>query len=247
MKSIFKIAQTIILIILPFVTQGQNITDPDSLRMIQGQFRDVARNVEKISQRIQTPEDAQLYEFDINDNKSKIDRLENEYPDIKDDKKIVEYRRQIHECWKRIERNIQEYRHEQTLDSLQNVLSPWPARFDSLLAAGQRFSENKEADSVRQIKNYKATEWWNQISTMKSSYPEYFSEDEILKTEYSQIEQTKNAIQELSEKEKVKLRDILLVAGVIVGVMTMVIGMVGSRIREHKLQKKAEEMPPLEL
>ena len=76
---------------------------------------------------------------------------------------------------------------------------------------------------------------------------DYFKADDELSSQYSRIKSIQNNIQELPVKEKVKLRDILLVAGVIVGVLTMVIGMVSSRIREKKMLKKANEVPPLEL
>lgn len=226
---------------------GQETIDPDSLRAIQMEFKEIAQEARNLSRQIQTPEDAKDYAFQIANTEGMMKSLESTYSNlIYKDKTILGLREQFSNCFETIAKNLQEYRHEKTRDSIGEVLALWPGRLDSLLQAGQSFVAEKEGDSVRRVKE-KARSWWPEISRLKDCNPDLFKEDETLRNRYSELEKTYTAITELAEPEKLKLRDILLVAGVIVGVLTMVIGMVGSRIRERKLQKKAEETPPLEL
>ena len=237
----------IFMVAMSCTANGQEAIDPDSLRVIQMEFKEMVQEAKNLSRQIQTPEDAKDLAFQISNTEGQMKSLESAYSNlIYKDKKILGFREQFSNYFETIAKNLQEYQHEKTRDSIEEVLALWPRRLDSLLQAGQSFVSDKEGDSVRHVKE-KARTWWPEISRLKDYSPDFFKEDENLKTQYTELEKTYTAITELPEPEKMKLRDILLVAGVIVGVLTMVIGMVSSRIRERKLQKKAEEMPPIEL
>ena len=245
-----RIALTILIVVValaPAFSQGNAPIDPDSLRSIQGEFKEVVDVAKQLSLQIKSPDDVKTYDFIIKDTKRKMEWLEGLYTDLtfKDDK-ISRYLKQYHDYLETIEEDQRQYQHDKTRDSIAEALDPYAWRFDSLLTAGQTFAADKSADSVRRIKE-KARTWWGEICRLKDSNPDHFKENEDLREQYAELEQSYTAITDLSEQERMKLRDILLVAGVTIGVLTMIIGMVGSRIRERKLQKKAEEMPPYEL
>lgn len=246
MISKYKIGIIALLLCLPNLVSAHAV-DPDSLSAIRGKFAGCVKEAQQLCGKISSPDDYEANRVPLKLLGDKMDRLRNNYSDLlDDDKKVSEAVVRYEELRERIEDNVKKYQRQHTQDSLLDLLFEWQPRFDSLLAAGQVHVEHNEADSVREVKS-KSDRWWAEVDGIRSTYLDYFKADDELSSQYSRIKSTQNNIQELPIKEKVKLRDILLVAGVIVGVLTMVIGMVGSRIREKKMLKKAGEVPPLEL
>ena len=246
MISKFKIGIVALLVCLPNLVSANSI-GPDSLSVIREKFAGCVKDAQKLCEKISSPDDYEANKIPLKILGDKMDGLRNRYSDLLyEDKKVSEAVVRYEELRERIDGNVKKYQRQHTQDSLLDLLYEWQPRFDSLLAAGQVHVEHNEADSVREVKS-KSDRWWAELDGIRSTYLDYFKADDELSSQYSRIKSIQNNIQELPVKEKVKLRDILLVAGVIVGVLTMVIGMVSSRIREKKMLKKANEVPPLEL
>jgi len=242
----YRLFIVLMMLWLPSTVRAGEI-DPDSLSSIREQFNDCMRDAQRLSVRIVTPDDYKNYQIDLERLEDRMKRLRDTYSDLLyTDKRIESADINYMELMKRIEGNVAEYRNQYLKDSMRTKMEEWRGTFDSLLTMGGGYAERKEADSVRTVKR-RATELWGEVNGMRSANMDCFKSSDELETMYGELGNVQGKIQELSEKEKVKLRDILLVSGVIVGVLTMVIGTVGSRIREKKMRKKADEMPPLDL
>lgn len=218
----------------------------DSLRAAENQLTSIVKEAQKLGELINTPGDKALYDLDLSMMEKRMSRLEQDYPMVVTDEYLSQLYKQYLGALKTIDDNLVRYRRGQVQDSLLKVMSVWPPRFDSLFSVGRVYAENKEADSVRMVKG-QSDEWWMSINEAHRTYSDYFDSDETLRRHIQHIEQTRTEIRNLSEKERIKLRDILLVGGVLVSVLAIVGGMIGNRIKSKKLLKKAQEMPSIEL
>jgi len=205
------------------------------------------QDAQQLYGKIVTPDDYKTYQIDLQRLGDRMGRLRDTYSDLLyTDKRIESADIRYMEILKKIEENVAEYRNQYLKDSMMTKMSEWQVSLDSLLTIGSGYAEHKQADSVQGVKR-KAAELWGEVNGMRSANMECFKSSEELEASYSKLSGVQGKIQELSEKEKVKIRDILLVAGVIIGVLTMLVGTVGSRIREKRMQKKTEDMQALDL
>ena len=81
---------------------------------------------------------------------------------------------------------------------------------------------------------------WEKVCELKSANKQLFETDS-LKALYSRAEYIKEEIKLLSEKEKTKIRDILLVVAAVAGAATLIISLLASRISMLKTLKKQNE------
>lgn len=225
---------------------AQAASPTDSLRAAESQLTAIVKEAHELSVLITTPDEKERYSLDLSMLEKRMSRLEQDYPMVVTDDYLSQLYKQYLGAMKTIEDNLMRFRRGQVQDSLQKVMARWSPRFDSLLSAGEAFVQKKEADSVRMVKS-QADDWWMTITETHRTYSAHFDADETLQQHYQHIEQTRGEIRNLSEKERIKLRDILLVGGVLVGVLAMVGGMLGAKIKSKKLLKKAQETPSIEL
>ncbi|MBP5541768.1 MAG: hypothetical protein J6X88_08990 [Bacteroidales bacterium] len=218
----------------------------DSIRAAESQLTAIVKEAHELSVLIVTPDDKERYSLDISLVEKRMSRLEQDYPIVVTDEYLSQLYKQYLGAMKTIEDNLVRYRRGQVQDSLERIMARWSPRFDSLLVVGAGYAEKKEADSVRMVKS-QADEWWTSIGETHRTYSDHFDADETLRQHYQHIEETRGEIRNLSEKERIKLRDILLVGGVLVGVVAIVGGMLGAKIKSKKLLKKAQEIPSIEL
>ena len=75
---------------------GQETLDPDSLRAIQMEFKEIVQEAKNLSRQIQTPEDAKDLAFQISNTEGQMKSLESTYSNlIYKDKKILGFREQF--------------------------------------------------------------------------------------------------------------------------------------------------------
>lgn len=218
----------------------------DSLLAAERQLNSIVIEARELSNLIATPDDQKQYTTDLNLLAKRMERLEQDYPQILTDDDLSQIYRLYLNAMQAIEDKLSHYRHEQILDSLQSAVGKWCPRFDSLLVDGQAYANKKEADSVRMVKS-QAAEWWQRLVETHNMYADFFNSDDELKQYYSHIDQQNTEIRNLSEKEKIQLKDILLVGGVLAAVLAVVGGMIGTYAKNKKLLKKAQETPTIEL
>lgn len=209
---------------------------PDSLLEVRQKMILCLNDARDLSQAINTPSDLYNNETQLKLLETRMDNLKNRYPEIFDNKELYRIFEQYNRCMDGIKRKVEANQSRLLLDSLRLVMEMLSPTFDSLLDVGIYYADHKYGDSVRMVKR-KAEDLWQQTHTMHESNPSIFSSDEELKDGYGHISYIKGEIADLSEKERIKIKDLIIVVGVAIAAVSMVAGMVGTRIRSRKLMK----------
>lgn len=223
--------------IMPVVAQA-NSRVPDSLYNVQKQLNAIFVELVRCEREIKTPADFKRYESRIEQLEDIEMRLKNEYP-ISQCDELWNYITLFDEHKQKIQDNVEEWKNEQVRLALLKYMNNYVSSFDTLLTVGKEYESKKSADSVRSIKQ-KAENKWEKVCELKSANKQLFETDS-LKALYSRAEYIKEEIKLLSEKEKTKIRDILLVVAAVAGAATLIISLLASRISMLKTLKKQNE------
>lgn len=216
---------------------------PDTLEGVYLQLEELTGKVDAICAEIRSRQDYADKKTDIEMFKEDLSRLIDKHPEINSVAELRELHRQCRKKLDEIEVRVQEYERALLADSFELVLHHWYDRFDSVLQVGEKLVEDKQGDSVKCLKS-KVNDWWNDVEIMRAEHPDVFSGGTVCMKSYQAVKQRKAQINELSEHQRPKPGDVLMKVLVVVGVLTMIGGVVGSRIRGKKLQKKAEDNGP---
>lgn len=212
---------------------------PDSLEGRYGQLMKIEAKIRNLSSIIHSPADYKAMEVDLEtvegELKSVWEQLSEDGKDVLRDSYIgcMKLLRDIGD-------DVEAFRREEISDSLEDVMHCWSVRFDSLAEAGIGLEARKQGDSVASLKGT-AGEWWQKVEALKESFAYAFGEGGRNAGYYSHIKERKEQISAFEEKKKVKVGDLLLKLLVAAGAIAMIGGMIGSRVRGRKMQKKAEE------
>lgn len=229
--NIFSIA--LLIVYMTLYSHGTAAV-PDSLQYAYQKLEEISKEAKSLNYDITTPADLKRNSSKINILKKRMSNLEQRTPEIFDNKEMIKLYNLYNEYMLGIDDKVEQYKEYLLVDSLQNTLKQWLPRFDSLLSVGQQYVSRREVDSVRSVKRY-SEDWWNKINALRESNKSYFESDEQLKKNYASIDKARCEIRELEEKERPKVREILMLVAVIIGVVTLVVSIVTSIIKSKKM------------
>lgn len=215
---------------------------PDSLKSVSYTLNDISRSIEALKADINTPEDYELHRYELEYLCDDLEKVKVGTPSMSDFPELKAMYIQCKSSIGEIDKKIEVYRRGKVTDSLIKVASVLEQRFDSVLLMGHVLEEHKRGDSVKMLKQNMDVDLWPDVQMLRSQYSTFMSENEELAECVSRIESKRVDIKELSEKERPKIGDILLKVLVVVGVLTMIGGVVVSRLQSRKIQKKAKAM-----
>ena len=211
---------------------------PDSLITVKEQLLEQLNRIERIESNIVTPDDLDIY-------RSRIEQLRDNHNRIKDRlfdcNELWDLWDSFRRCDDRIQEHIAEWERRNQRKTLINKMNRYSHSMDSLLTIGQGFASRKSADSVRSVKN-RADDKWGEVTALKASSENEFEQD-TLKSLYKHIESVRGQIQDLSDKERMKAKDILLLAAAVIAAVAMILTLV----RSITLTKKTKETPSIEI
>lgn len=247
-------------LLLPLRLDAEVVRVPDTLMDAYYEFLDIVVEFEKVSTKIQSPEDLVKAT-----NKSEIDIQQRLFDDFCSSNtkalKIKEFK-SLHERFQaaqnNIDKNIAAYQQKlkedqryKLLDSIDGVLRNWVPQFEALLQSGTLLSEQKKGDTVQCIKRQAEKYWTEDIAPLYSYNRSLCESDSDIKDCYEKISALHTQIQNLSEekevKEKTKIGDYLFKIILVLGVATMAIGIIASQHRSSKLRKQAEKGTSIDL
>lgn len=239
MKKIYT--TLILLFLLMFLTplQAKTIV-PDSLMVVRDKLVELLKGIEQCEQNIVTSDDLNFYDSRLEQLRDGRNRLLSTYP-LSDNDDLWALVTRFDNCDKRISERVVDWEKKRRLIVLTEWMTDYSHNFDSLLTVGEEYASRKSADSVKSVK-LKADDQWKKVYDLKSTDEESFESDS-LKSLYKHIESVRGKIQDLSEKEKMKARDILLLAGVIVTAVALLITL----IRSIMISKKSKGTPSIEI
>ena len=236
----------------PLITFNSSLITPhsprlsDSLAMYERKLTNYSRQVDELYDKIETPTDRKVYDVDIDILRSDLENLRKSSDLIADEPELNKIYGYCRKRLAQIDEKVEKYRMERTCDSLLKEESNCQRTLDSMLSRGHQLVQRQRGDSVKMLKQ-DLEDNWCEIQQMRTTYNSAWDHDKRLADGYSRLQKTRDEIKALSEKEKLKIGDILMKVLVVLGVITILIGVVGSNIRSKKLKKKAAEIPAIEL
>lgn len=237
MKPFVRASFLLMLLLLPLLSKA---SIPDSLAVVSDKLNELLRNIEQCDRNIITSDDLALYSSRLEQLRDSRNRLQASYP-LSDYDELWNLVARFDYCDKCISERVAEWEKKRQRMALIDKMNGFSLSFDSLLALGEEYVSRKSADSVRSIK-LRADDQWQQVDKLKSSSEDEF-EGDSLKALYKHVEYVRAKIQDLPEKERVKVRDILLVAAALVAALAMILTLV----RSISISKKSKETPSIEI
>lgn len=234
---IIFISLVILMMVAPLQAKAEV---PDSLMAVRDKLNELLKGIEKCEQSIVTSDDLDFYNSRLEQLRDGRNRLLSAYP-LSDNDELWALVTRFDNCDKRISDRVVDWEKKKRLIVLADRMTVYSRTFDSLYKAGEEYASKKAADSVRSIK-LKADDQWTKVYDLKSTDEEAF-ENDSLKALYKHVETVRGKIQELSEKERMKARDILLIVGVFIAAVAMTITVV----RSFSITKKSKETPSIEI
>lgn len=213
---------------------------PDSLLAVREKLEDILKGIEQCEQVIVTSDDLELRSSTLERLRDSRNRLQASYP-LSDYDDLWNILTRFDNCDKRIAERVTLWEQNNRRQTIIDKMKDFSHSFDSLLAVGEKYASHKDADSVKSIK-LRADDQWNKVLSLKASAEDEFERDS-LKAIYSRVERVRAQIQDLSEKEKMKPRDLLLVIAAVVAALAMLL----TFTRSIKLTKKSKETPSIEI
>lgn len=213
---------------------------PDSLIEVRYRLENLLLDMQRCERDIVTPGDYSRYKYRIEQLRDTKDAIRSQYP-VSEHDELWSYISGFSECEERIEQKIAEWLKEEESYEVIEKMILFSRSFDSLYAKGSDYSVRKSVDSLRSVKK-RAEDKWSEIGELKTKSGDIFEQDSV-KALYKRIGKTKDKIQDLPEKEKMKVREILLVVAAIIAAVTMIITL----IRSIMMTKKSKETPSIEI
>lgn len=214
---------------------------PDSLEGVGYNLNALVREANELKANINSQDDYLAHKYDIEYLNGDLDKLRNDTPEMSDVPELKTLYKECKSILDEIEKKVEDYRRQQVIDSLDVIFDSFVTRLDSILTKGKSYEERKMGDSVKVVKSHVDSDVWPELQQVRVQYALYISASESLSGKLKNMEQVRDEVKQLSEKNKPKVGDILLKLLVVAGVLTVVGGVVGGKIQSRKLQKKAAE------
>lgn len=222
-------------------------TVPDSLEGVYTQLREYERQANHLQSEIETPQQKEESQITIELLYQDLQQYRKEHPEIANVKELVECYRNSMRALRTIENNVNRYVRQHTADSINRILAATTARFDSAFNEGRRLVDLHRGDSVKLLKG-KVVVWWAEdVESIRTAHQDLFAQGTELHEKYILIKKQRDAIAELSEKQPPKLREIMTFVLLALASITVIAGIVGSRIKANKIQKSVDDCPAMEL
>ncbi|MBP5327294.1 MAG: hypothetical protein J6Y98_05220 [Bacteroidales bacterium] len=236
MKKLYA-AIILIMLIVPLPTMAEI---PDSLDVVKVKLSELLKGIEMCEKSIVTSVDLDFYNSRLEQLRDSRKRLQSTYP-LSDYDELWNLVARFDNCDRRISERVAEWERKRQCIILIEKMNGYSHSMDSLLEAGKEYASRKSADSVISIKR-RADDLWSNLVSLRASAEKEF-EGDTLKALYKHVEDVRGEIQDLSEKEKIKVRDILLVVAAVVAAVAMLLTLV----RSFSITKKSKETPSIEI
>lgn len=228
------------LIVALFATVKAIGAIPDSLMDVKGRLEVLLQDMERCERLITTPDDLEFYNSKLMQLRDSRSRLQAQYP-LSDHDELWALVSRFDNCDNRIVARVSAWKGMRQRMVLIAKMNGFSRYFDSLLAVGNEYASRKSADSVRSVK-LRADDQWVKVESLKASSEKEFETDS-LDAIYKHIESVRAKIQELSEVEKMKIRDILLIVAAVVAAVTMIL----TFTRSILMTRKSNKTPSIEI
>lgn len=222
------------------IPRGAEAAVPDSLMFVRDKLNELVNGIEQCEKVIVTPDDLEFYHNRLEQLRDGRNRLQSQYP-LSDYDELWNLVARFDNCDKRIAEHVAELDKKKARLVLIDKMNGYAHSFDSLLSFGKQYASRKSADSVRSVK-LRAEDQWSKVNELKSSTSEGFDGD-TLESIYKHIEKVRAEIQDLSDKEKMSPRELVLIIAVIVAALAMVLTLV----RSITITKKSKNTPSIEI
>lgn len=236
MRRIVKII-TIVVFCLPIQVLA---AVPDSLAVVQEKLEELLGAIERCEQTVVTPDDLEFNSSTLERLRDSRNRIQASYP-LSDYDELWTLLMRFDNCDKRIAERVAQWEKSNRELAIIDKMNSFCRSFDSLLSIGEGYAAHKAADSVRSIK-LRADDQWSRVNALKATAEEEFEHDP-LSALYGHVEGVRGKIQDLSEKEKIKPRDLLLVGAALVAALAMILTLA----RSIKMSKKTKESSAIEI
>lgn len=213
---------------------------PDSLMAVEGRMVGLVKEIEQYERVITTPDEMEFFSPKLAQLRDSRQRMQTLYP-LSDHDELWSLVTRFDNCDRRILEKMKEWERRKQRIELDEKIAAYEHTMDSLLAKGREYAERKSADSVRSVK-LRAEDQWQKVGALKASNAEEF-DSEITRQRYKNIESARAQIQDLSEKEKLKVRDVILVVAAVVAAVAMLLTLA----RSISLTKKGKKTDTVEI
>lgn len=213
---------------------------PDSLLAVKERLNVLLQDIENCERVITTPDDLEFYNSRLTQLRDSRNRMQAQYP-LSDHDELWILVTRFDNCDNRIRASVESWKAMRQHKVLVDKMNGFAKVFDSLLSIGNEYASRKSADSVRGVK-LRADDQWGKVEGLKSTSDQDFETD-TLKAIYKHIETVRAQIQDLSDKEKMKLKDILL----IVAASAAAVAMILTFVRSIVITRKSNKTPSIEI